>query len=106
MAALWRYGVMAFSGGLALWRYGVMNFEEDLSSWCYGVMALYSLTNRLFCPVKSIKNFRRGAELLGKLEMTSTGVLACSMVFEHDLVGGKLGDFTFRNATADPCHHI
>ena len=71
-------------------------------------MALYSLTNRQFCPVKSKKNLRRGAELLGKLEneMTSTGVLACSMVFEHDLVGGKLGDFTFRHATADPCHHI
>ena len=86
MAALWRYGVMAFSGGLALWRYGVMNFEEELSSWCYGVMALYSLTNRLFCPVKSKVFLRRGAELLGKLEMTSTGVLACSMVFKHDVV--------------------
>jgi hypothetical protein len=75
---------MAFSGGLALWRYGVMSFEEELSSWCHGVMALYSLTNRLFCPVKSILFLRRGAEPLGKLEMTSTGVLAWSMVFKHD----------------------
>ena len=98
---------MAFSGCLALWRYGVTNFEEELSSWCYGVMALYSLTNRLFCPVKSIFFLRRGAELLDKLEMTSIGVLAYSiLVFKHDVVGGKLGDFTFRNATADPCHHI
>ena len=58
MAVLWRYGVMAFSGGLALWRYGVVSFEEELSLWCYGVMALYGLINRLFCSVESKKFLR------------------------------------------------
>ena len=36
------------------------------------------------------------------LEMASTRVLIYSVVLKHDVVGGILGDFTFRNVTADP----
>ena len=36
------------------------------------------------------------------LEMTSTSVLIYSVVLKHDVVGGILGDFTFRKVTPDP----